>query len=90
MKEPEESWPIVNSILSTENERKEHVEKKIITLVITEIIIECLLLYQSDNYPKILHLTCYWLHVRDRLRRKAVPDAGVSPSTEEIDKAMWT
>lgn len=35
LKEPEESWPIVNSILSAENERNKHVETNTITLVST-------------------------------------------------------
>lgn len=88
LKEPEKLWSTVDSISSAEDEKNEHVETKIITLVLTDTMTKCLLLYQLENWPNILRLTCYWLRVRDRLKRKAIPDAGVSPSTEEIDKAM--
>lgn len=53
-------------------------------------VTECSLLYQSDNWPKILRLTSYWLRVRDRLRKNVVPDKGVPPTTAETTKAMWT
>jgi len=52
-------------------------------------VTECSLLYQSDNWPKILRLTSYWLRVRDRLRKKVVPDKSVPPTTAETTKAMW-
>lgn len=89
LREPEELWPTINAVPSIDDEQKEQFETKSITLVITEALNECPLLYQSDNWSKILRLTSYWLRVRNRLRKKAVPDVKVPPSTKEIDDSMW-
>jgi len=42
-------------------------EEKSITLVVRIKTEECPLLYQSDNLPKMLRLTVYWLRVRHYL-----------------------
>lgn len=74
---------------SNEDERAEQLETKTITLTTAETLSECLLLYQSDNWSKILRLTCYWLRVRKRLQRSTVLKTHIPPDTEEMDEAMW-
>jgi len=89
LKKPEKLWPTIDITASDENEKNEHVETKIVTLITIETMTECPLLYQSDNWPKILRLTSYWLRVRDCLRKKVVPDTAVPPTTVETTNAMW-
>jgi len=98
---PEELWPKMIDVSSNDDElQREQLETKTITLTTAETLSECPLLYQSDNWSKILRLTCYWLRVRKRLQisTKDQPCRGQTstmsrthnqPDAEEMDEAMW-
>lgn len=57
---------------------------------------DCRLLYQSDNLPKVLRLTVYWLRLQDRLgKKKPFLPITSPPTTDETDRALrslvrWT
>lgn len=91
----EEYWPSTEAEMATDDSREEQLETKLITLITTETLAECPLLYQSDSWTKITHLACYWLRVRKRLQKKEIPDRQTPPTSAEIDEAiralvLWT
>jgi len=49
IKEPEDQWPKINLVSTIEDEEKEQIEARTITLVTVESMTECPLLHQSDN-----------------------------------------
>jgi len=81
--------------MSTDETREGQLETKVITMVSTETLAKCSLLYQSENWTKMTRLTCYWLRVRKRLRKKEIPDRQTPPTYAEMDEAIralvqWT
>lgn len=81
--------------MSTDESREEQLETKVITLITTETLTKCPLLYQSDSWTKMTRLTCYWLRVRKRLRNQEIPYRQTPPNYAEIDEAIralvqWT
>ncbi|CAI6350178.1 unnamed protein product [Macrosiphum euphorbiae] len=91
----EDYWPSTEAVMLTDESREEQLETKVITLVTTETLTECPLLYQSDSWTKITRLACYWLRVRKRLLKKEIPDRQTPPTSAEVDEAIralvqWT
>jgi len=73
----------------------EEVKEKPITLLPTGKKEDCRLLYQSDNLPKVLRLTVYWLRLTDRLRKRPFLPMTSPPTADETDRAIrslvrWT
>ncbi|CAI6343478.1 unnamed protein product [Macrosiphum euphorbiae] len=94
LRQPEREWP-VESTLSPISCSEEENEEKPITLLSQGKEEDCRLLYQSDNLPKVLRLTVYWLRFRDRLRKKPFLPSTSPPTTDETDRALrslvrWT
>lgn len=95
LRQPPELWPQelpVNPI----NRHEEELEEKPLTLMVRVSSEECPLLCQSDNLPKILRLTVYWLRVREHLlKKKNSLLIDTLPTTNEINNALralvrWT
>ncbi|CAI6373892.1 unnamed protein product [Macrosiphum euphorbiae] len=94
LRQPEHLWPQELPMNPT-NHRDEELEENPITLVVRVKTKECPLLYQSDNFPKILRLTAYWLRVRNYLSNKRTSMLTTLPTAEEIEQAVkaqvrWT
>lgn len=94
LRQPEHLWPQELPMNPT-NHREEELEENPVTLVVRVKTEECPLLYQSDNFPKILRLTAYWLRVRNYLSNKRTSMLTTLPTAEEIEKAVeaqvrWT
>lgn len=94
LRQPEHLWPQEPPMNPTTH-REEELEENPITLVVRVKTEECPLLYQSDNFPKILRLTAYWLRVRNYLVNKRTTMLTTLPTAEEIEKAVeaqvrWT
>lgn len=79
-------WPTQNTD-SPVSRLEEEVEEKPITLVSQTDERECCILYQSDNLPKILRLTVFWLRVKDRLLGKSTYST-LPPAVKEIERAL--
>jgi len=95
LKMSEECWPSTEAMMSTDESREEQLKMKIITLITTKTLTEYQLLYQSNSWTKMTHLTYYWLQVRKRLRNQEIPDRQTPPNYAEIDEVIralvqWT
>ncbi|XP_008179879.1 uncharacterized protein LOC103308385 [Acyrthosiphon pisum] len=94
LRQSEHLWP-QKLPMSPTNHRDEELEENPITLVVRVKTEECPLLYHSDNFPKILRLTAYWLRVRNYLSNKRNSMLTTPPTADEIEKAVkaqvqWT
>lgn len=92
--QPENTWP-VESTKQPASCPEEEAEQKQITLLTQTIDEECPILRQSENLPKVLRLTAYWLRIIDRLKKKPIPHWTSPPTVEETDRALkslirWT
>lgn len=69
LRQPEREWPVESTVSPISSSEEEN-EEKPITLLSRGKEEDCRLLYQSDNLPKVLRLTVYWLRLRDHLEKK--------------------
>ncbi|XP_008186006.1 uncharacterized protein LOC103310227 [Acyrthosiphon pisum] len=94
LKQPEREWPVESTVSPISCSEEENEEKRI-TLLSREKEEHCRLLYQSDNLPKVLRFTVYWLRLRDRLGKKPSLPITSPPTTDETERALrslvrWT
>ncbi|XP_050520046.1 uncharacterized protein LOC126893679 [Daktulosphaira vitifoliae] len=83
------------SVFSFNSDPEVMIEEKPISLFSQVQETDLRLLYQSENLPKILRLTAYWLRVKNRLRKKPILSVTTLPTTVETDEALralvrWT